>query len=85
VLIRNQNDGPVDLAGWTLRDADGKHSYTFPSFTLPAGGEVRLWSSSGADDQANLFWGNRGAVWNNTGDTAILLDASGNEVARFPY
>jgi hypothetical protein len=44
-----------------------------------------LWSKSGANDPANLYWGQPRAVWNNTGDTAILLDASGNEVSRFSY
>ena len=31
----------------------------------------------------NLFWGRREAVGNNTGDTAILHDAAGTQVAKF--
>ncbi|HEX5692429.1 MAG TPA: lamin tail domain-containing protein [Roseiflexaceae bacterium] len=85
VLIRNETNEAVDLSGWTLRDSDNKHTFTFPAFTVPPGAEVRLWSGSGAADAANLYWGSRGAIWNNLGDTAFLLDASGNEVSRLSY
>lgn len=30
-------------------------------------------------------WERRQAVWNNTGDTAVLLDGNGSEVARESY
>lgn len=85
VRIENNTAAPIDLSGWTLRDLGRKHSYTFRSFILAPGGVVQLWSKSGADDAANLYWGNSAAIWNNTGDTAILSDAAGNEVARFSY
>ena len=85
VRIENSSAGAINLGGWVLRDAGGKHSYTFPVFTLAAGRAVLLWSKRGTDDSANLYWGNASAIWNNTGDTAILLDAGGNEVARFSY
>ena len=85
VLLRNETDAPVDLAGWKLQDMGSKHSFTFPAFTLAPGAEVRLWSGSGAVDAANLYWGNRGAVWNNVGDTAVLVDAEGHEISRLSY
>jgi len=85
VRIENSSAGAINLGGWVLRDEGGKHSYTFPVFTLPAGRAVLLWSKRGTDDSANLYWGNASAIWNNTGDTAILLDATGNEVTRFSY
>jgi large subunit ribosomal protein L20 len=85
VRIHNGSANAIDLTGWTLRDHASKHSYTFPAFTLNAGAEVQLWTKSGSDDSANLYWGNRGAIWNNTGDTAVLSDADGNEVARYAY
>jgi large subunit ribosomal protein L20 len=85
VRISNASGGAIDLSGWTLRDSDDKHSYTFPSFTLAAGAEVQLWTKAGDDDAANLYWGSRSAIWNNTGDTATLSDASDVEVARYSY
>lgn len=85
VRIQNSTASAVDMTGWTLRDTGQKHSFVFPAFTLAPGAEVRLWTKRGANDAANVYWGQRGAVWNNTGDTAILLDAAGNEVSRFSY
>jgi hypothetical protein len=72
------------MSGWTLRDL-ANATYTFPTFTLAAGAEVRVWTKSGADDGANLFWNRGAAVWNNSGDTAILRDAQGLEQARLSY
>ena len=87
VVLRNLTTAPVDLAGWTLRDIAPKrpHVFTFPSFSLPASGHVRVWTKSGPRDAANLFWKRRAPVWNNPGDTAILRDAAGTEVSRFTY
>jgi phosphatidylserine/phosphatidylglycerophosphate/cardiolipin synthase-like enzyme len=84
VLIRNDGAGALDMSGWTLRDL-ANTTYTFPTFTLPAGAEMRVWTKTGADDDANLFWNRASAVWNNGGDTAILRDAQGLEVGRFSY
>lgn len=85
VRIVNGTSDAVDLTGWVLRDADAKHTFTFPAFTLEAGAEVRIWTKSGDDDAANLYWGNNRPIWNNTGDTGVLLDAEGNEITRYSY
>jgi large subunit ribosomal protein L20 len=85
VRLTNGTSSPVDLSGWTLRDSATKHSYTFPAFTLAPGAEVQLWTKQGTDDEANLYWGNRSAIWNNEGDTAFLVDAAGNEVTSYSY
>lgn len=87
VVLQNLSTAPVDLTGWTLRDIAPvrPHVFTFPSFSLPSSGHVRVWTKSGTRDSTNLFWKRRAAVWNNPGDTAILRDADGTEVSRFTY
>jgi endonuclease G len=84
VRIRNNGSNAVTMTSWTLRDL-ANTVFTFPAFTLAAGAEVRVWVKVGVDDSANLYWGRGSAVWNNDGDTAILRDANGIEVARFSY
>jgi hypothetical protein len=84
VMIQNDRSSAVDLAGWTLSDA-AQHVYTFPAFTLPPGGTVKVWTGTGTSDAENLFWGRRQAVWNNTGDIGILRNVAGTEVSRFAY
>jgi hypothetical protein len=87
VVLQNRSTRPVDLTGWTLRDVAPvrPHVFTFPSYSLPPGAHMRVWTKSGRVDPANLFWKRRAAVWNNPGDTAILRDAEGTEVSRFTY
>lgn len=87
VVLQNLSKKPVDLTGWTLWDIAPvrPHVFTFPSFSLQSGGQVRVWTKAGMDDPANLFWKRNAAIWNNRGDTAILRDADGTEVGRFTY
>jgi len=79
VLIQNDRAVAADLAGWSLLDA-AQHVYTFPIFTLPAGGAVKVWTGTGTNNTENLYWGRRQAVWNNTGDSGILRDVAGTEI-----
>lgn len=82
VRITNQGGGPVDLTGWVLKDTSASHRYPFPSgFVLGAGASVTTRTGCGPDSPTELHWCNEGsAVWNNSGDTAFLLDPAGNIV-----
>lgn len=85
VRIANTLDAAVDMSGWMLRDEGSKHLFNFIDFTLAAGAEVQLWTKQGDEDAANLYWGSRSAIWNNAGDTAVLLNADGVEVSRYSF
>ena len=85
VRLQNTSADDVDLTGWTLHDGAKNHAFTFPSFTLAAGATVTLWTKSGTNDMENLYWGSLSPIWNNTGDTAVLLDARGAVVNRYTY
>ncbi len=84
VLLHNASGDVLDLGGWTLHDAARRpHVYAFgPTCRLAAGATLRLWTGRGSDDATNLHWGRRQAVWNNTGDVAVLRDPDGAERAR---
>jgi hypothetical protein len=84
VDIQNDTDAAVDMGGWTLRDVK-EHVFTFPPFVLQAGSAVKVWTRVGGNDAKNLFWGRRAAVWNNTGDTALLSDQHATEIATYSY
>jgi Lamin Tail Domain len=83
-VLRCNSDSTVDMTGWTLRDL-ARHVYRFPSVTLQPGDSLTVWTGQGSDDLPNLYWGRRAAVWNNTGDSAILSDERGQIIARFQY
>jgi hypothetical protein len=84
VQIQNPGGLPVTMTGWTLRDI-ANHVYTFPSFTLAAGASIRVWTNSGTDNSANLYWGSGTAIWNNDGDTAYLRNAQGTLIDQYSY
>jgi hypothetical protein len=53
---------------------------------LEPGATVRVFTGCGSDSAASLYWCNTGsAVWNNSGDTAFLLDPAGNVVYTLAY
>jgi micrococcal nuclease len=83
VLIRNQGASPVDLAGWTLVSEVGNERFTLPQLTLAPGASVEVVSGGSAvnDPPVRLRWTDRN-IWNNAGDSALLLDAAGRTVSR---
>ncbi len=86
VTIRSRS-GAADLTGFVLKDESASHRYTFPTgFVLSEGATVRVFTGCGSNSETNLYWCNaRSAVWNNSGDTAFLLDSNGSLVAQFSY
>jgi endonuclease G len=85
VLIRNEGAAAAAMEGWTLSDA-AETEFTFPSFSLAPGAQVRVWVKAGTNDGENLYWGRGSPVWNNTGgDTATLRDAAGRLVSEYSY
>jgi serine/threonine protein kinase len=86
VLLENGGDTAVHLTNWSLEDAANQpHIFTFPTFTLPPGAMVKVWTGSGSDDTENVYWRRGSAIWNNNGDTAKLFDDIGMEIDRCEY
>lgn len=80
-LVIVNDGGPVDLAGWSLRDGAG-HSYTFPSLMLFEGGAITLHTAAGTDSVTDLYWGQAEPVW-AAGAEVLLSDTGGNLHTRF--
>jgi micrococcal nuclease len=70
-----------------LKDESATHRFSFPDgFSLHPAGAVRIYTGCGADTADSLYWCVSGsAVWNNSGDTAVLLDPNGNIVYSLGY
>jgi hypothetical protein len=83
VEISNNGTEDVSMAGWTLEDAQN-HTYKFPDFSLKAGAKAKIRTGTGTDTSEDLFWNRSSSIWNNGGDVATLMDASGNQVSRYP-
>lgn len=81
LLVIVNTGGPVDLAGWTLRDETG-HLYTFPTLALNQNASVNLHTAAGADTAADLYWGQPAAVWAK-GRSVLLTDSGGTLHSRY--
>ncbi|MDJ0954025.1 MAG: lamin tail domain-containing protein [Acidimicrobiia bacterium] len=81
VAFRNDENEPVAMGGWILRDESTQNRYRFPDgFVLRSGREVRVNSGCGEDTQDVLHWCSDFPVWSNGGDTVILQDLDGTVV-----
>ena len=81
VTIKNVSSSSRSLTGWTLRDKTG-YTYTFPKFTLKAGASVKVRTGKGTASSYNRYYNYTWYVWNNSGDTAYLKNASGTLVSK---
>jgi len=83
VEIANEGTGSMNLTGWTLMNMENQ-TYSFPAnFTLKAGSIVRVHAGKGNNTAADLF--NSTLLWNQEGDTATLMDATGKIVSEYKY
>lgn len=86
VSIKNFTSEPQPMKGWVLKSAVGNQVFRFPDdLVLPPGKRVTVWSGKTAHRHHkppfNLFWTRR-FIWNNDGDTAVLLNSDNLEVSR---
>ncbi|MFJ5811994.1 lamin tail domain-containing protein [Streptomyces sp. NPDC093093] len=79
VEIRNTTRQPVNLRGWTLRDADGNR-YRFHDIRIASRGTIRVHTGTGRDSRTDVFQGKREYIWGNRADTATLRDDRGHTV-----
>jgi len=84
VEILNQGAAVVDMTGWSLVDIAG-HTFIFPAFTLAPGSAVKVHICNGENSATDLYEGRCSAIWNNDGDTATLLDATGRVISTYSY
>lgn len=84
VRLKNVTSSSKDITGWTLRDTSS-HVYKVPTFHLAAGATVRVHTGIGRNTATDLYWNHQYWIWNNTGDTATLRNASGATVDTCSY
>jgi hypothetical protein len=61
LVVRNRGIFAAPMRDWWIED--GGSTYQFPDRWLAPGEEIRVWSGSGTDDQANLYAGWPSTVW----------------------
>jgi len=85
LVFENTGESALDISGWTISDAAGA-TYTVPDdTTLGAGESLTLYTGSGTDTEAALYWGSGSPIWNNAGDTVTVQNSEGNTVLQETY
>ena len=77
VILENRGSRRINFAGSRLRDRRPNRYLFDDTFGLAAGKRVKIHSGSGDDDRNDLYWGFDSYLWNNRGDTAVLLGDTG--------
>lgn len=86
VVLRNRHEiVRADLGGWAIEDADGNRIRIPFSRQIDPGDELTVYTRSGEDTDDAIHAGLEGDILGDDGDTLVLLDAAGKEVARFEY
>jgi large subunit ribosomal protein L4 len=83
IELHNTNDFPADITGYVLRDKnDHDQTFTFPEGAeLHAGGKLTVFTAPGH----RYSFESKRPIWNDKGDEAELLDASGKVVSTYSY
>jgi hypothetical protein len=83
VDLQNIGDQPQNLHGWKLVSERGGETCELKGVVIQSGETLRVWTNNPAGGGYNCGLGRN--IWNNTElDRAILYDANGVEVSRYP-
>jgi len=82
VDVVNESYTEVAVGGWGMRDAANASSFTFPSGTVLAAGDVLSVAMTCDSDAAGLSWCTDEDTWSAGGNTVIMQDKLGNVVDR---
>lgn len=84
ITIRNLEQDDFDLTGFILRDESSVNRLEFDEIVVPRDGRLEISTACNGNEDL-VYWCTQGPVWNNDGDTALLLDSFGRIVSRYRY
>jgi micrococcal nuclease len=85
VVITNNGQAPVGLAGWRLNAGNPGQDFVFLDVTIAPGESCHIYTNQAGTESCNFSFRSGKAIWNNKGDCGRLFDASGAEVSTFCY
>lgn len=80
VTIRNDGTAAIDLSGWILRDESTANRLVLPAATRLVPGSVLI-VHSGCPSPPEVGWCAGSPIWNNGGDSVLLLGPAGTVAA----
>jgi hypothetical protein len=83
ITIKNTGATGVDIQGYRINAGSPGQDFTFPSFVLNSGAEVRVYTNH--DAPGSFSFHSSKPLWNNSGDCGYLYDPHGTQVSKFCY
>lgn len=81
ISIFNHGSEAIDLASFVVRDESSANRLVLPAESVvPPGSSIEVWS--GCEPPTGVGWCSDNPIWNNDGDSALLLSPTGNVVAH---
>jgi endonuclease YncB( thermonuclease family) len=78
VELVNRGPGPVDLAGWDIRDDSSSHRFDLDGAgTIEPGDTLVVRTGAGRPAPGELFLGSSTPVWSNRADSVLVIDPAG--------
>lgn len=84
IIFRNKCFHPLSLKGWTLQDKINT-TFLFPDIAIENKTFLTLHTGEGENNNTDLFWGKTRAVWNNKGDTLMMLNTERQLMLNHSY
>lgn len=87
VVLKNATGAAIQMKGWQMISSPSTDNqrYTFPSTKVASGATLTLYTGKGTNTATKRYWGSTSPVWNNSGDYAVLRNASGKTVDTCRY
>jgi micrococcal nuclease len=85
VTIANIGSANLDVSGFVLRDESSANRFVLPAVVLKEGESLTVTVSDCGPVRSETDWCSQRPVFNNDGDTALLLDPFGRIVALARY
>jgi hypothetical protein len=87
IVFKNVSGSRIQMKGWKIISAPSSDNqrYRFPRTRVAPGATITLYSGSGTNTATKRYWGATSPNWNNSGDKAVLKNASGTVVDTCRY
>ena len=88
VEIKSTCSSSLDLSNWLLKDSSAQNNYHFGTINILPNSTLVLHSGCGNNTTGDIYWQcpqKQTAIWNNTGDEALLFDNHGKLLSDYSY
>jgi hypothetical protein len=87
IVFKNVTSSTVQMKSWTItsKPTTDHQTYVFPKTPVKPGATLTLYSGKGTNTATKRYWGATSSRWDNSGDKAVLKNASGTLIDTCQY